>query len=271
MYRLTPLCVLVVTGALLADPAAETAVEKGRKDLAAAQDRALKSLRQKFEASLKELRTAGDYRALKAAEAQVQTFETDGTAPTAPRLARAYSDYQRDVLAAQLAWKRTLEPALKELTRANRLSEAEEVAVELKAVEQAIEDQAARQKAAEKPRDGFAAGTVWKGSLEQQWNSGKPVSMTAELTVTERNGERFKARVEVTGDQGRNVRIVEGTLSPVGDLKWTGAKTTILEGKGKAFDHAGKLKGDDLRLQFRGVNAGNQQTSGEYQFKLVRD
>jgi formylglycine-generating enzyme required for sulfatase activity len=85
--------------------------------------------------------------------------------------------------------------------------------------------------------DRLQPGSVW---------GGVPRNLT--FTVLERQGERFKARLEV----GKQVREVNGTITD-GRLRWAARDVKVLKGT-PGYDHEGEIKGDEVAMT--GLNPG---------------
>lgn len=100
-------------------------------------------------------------------------------------------------------------------------------------------------------REAFQKGSVWKGKVTQ----GKAV-FDVTFRVTERDGEKFKARFE--GEN--NVRVIDGSFK-AGVIKWT--TDNVKAEKGHVGQNTeGKVIGKQIKLVFAGPTPGGGQTSG---------
>jgi hypothetical protein len=221
---------------------------------------------------LKAVAENGNFKLAKEINAQKELFEKDGTLPKAAQLSRAKAAYELEQKAAIESLRKALEKAKKAYTQALKLDEAELVADELKEMAEEIEAKRPVKKSTKSPikEDVFQAGTVWKGELTQTWES-KPVRTTtvrAELTVVERTGNSFKARMDLDG--GNKVFEFDGTITPKGVIRWAAAKTVLKQGQGSVFDTFGNLKGEYIWLRFAGVNAKHVNTAGGYKLEVAK-
>ena len=92
----------------------EASVKKAEKDLNAAFD-------DKIELAIK----AGNFAAVKRAQAEKEAFEKDRTAPKLANMKVAYANYQRAIKQANLVVEKAYKNAIQEYTKANQLDRAE--------------------------------------------------------------------------------------------------------------------------------------------------
>ena len=174
--------------------------------------------------------------------------------------------------AAKETMRKAYEKAKSDYTKAVKLDEAEAMTAELKQFT-SNSGQTKKSDGTARKDDLFQAGSVWKGEFTNRHDN---VSRTypVEMTVTERDGKKFKAKMVVALDVGKakaQVRLIdEGTITESGAISWTAAKMHFAEAENwKAFDHSGSIQGEKIKLRFSGVSLAKKKVNGEINLDLI--
>ena len=119
------------------DPKAEATKDPIRAKLAvarSAQEEAAKAARDalvnSIDESMKAVAQAGDLNGVTALKAERKAFEESGTLPTSPRLRAASAEYQKSLKQASATLDKAYDQAIKDLTKALKIDDAEAVRAE---------------------------------------------------------------------------------------------------------------------------------------------
>jgi hypothetical protein len=95
-------------------------------------------------------------------------------------------------------------------------------------------------------KDSLQPGTVWTGE-QLRIVEGNSQTFRVIFTVRERNGDRFKARLEVA----TNIREINGTISN-GRISWLARDVKVVKGH-QGHDHTGTIQGEEISLVYSGI------------------
>lgn len=253
-------------------------VEKARATQAEKVVEAFNQLNDQLDELLKATAGKADLRLAKLLQQQIEQFQAENKLPTMPITKRAVAEYRGALDSAREELIRALKLARDELTRQQDFDAAELLDAE---VEMLVADRPHHQRTINKQHvkdqeddaktyDEMKVGSIWRGTLTQQWRKSNNKTDTnqkpAEMRIMERSGNQFKARIEVQG--GYNVREVYGTVSGTGLVRMPASTMEIKQGIGKIFDHYGRTRGNSIHLEFSGINWEGQFTRGYYSFEL---
>ena len=96
-------------------------------------------------------------------------------------------------------------------------------------------------------KDVFQPGSIWKGE-QIRTVEGNSRSFPISFVVREREGDKFKARLEV----GPNVREVNGSIRD-GRISWLAKDVRLIEGGHQGHDHTGTIRGEEILLEYAGI------------------
>ncbi len=121
---------LLAAMSMAQDPEANLA--KAKKTYQEARDKARKNLLDAFASASKTATANGSLDTVKAIQAELDAFENENRLPTSARMKAAVANYQLNMKQAGAALEFTYEQAIKDLTKAGMLAQAEAVQSELK-------------------------------------------------------------------------------------------------------------------------------------------
>jgi hypothetical protein len=198
----------------------------------------------------RDARAKGDKKAVDQIKEERQAFEVKDELPDAAPAAvkRLLTKAQADMVAAY-------EAAVKEYTK-DKKTDAEAAAVEKEL------DRFKKHEIAD-PADRLRAGAVWSA---KGVTPGRPAGEQMTFTVLERNGERFKARFEVSA--GGLTRVIHGHVKGR-QVWWTPDDVTVEKGTGKGLDNFGYINGKQMRIRYVGRDAKGVAGFGVVDFRLV--
>lgn len=124
------LVILLAAGARAEDPG--MTLDKARQAYISATEKARMQLLDAFAAAAKTAMTSGNLDALKMIQAEKDEFEKNGKVPTSTRMKTAVATYQQATKLAAAAYEKALDNAVRELTKAGKIAEAEAAQEELK-------------------------------------------------------------------------------------------------------------------------------------------
>jgi serine/threonine protein kinase len=104
-------------------------------------------------------------------------------------------------------------------------------------------------------QDSFQVGSIWVGEYAVTRSGGTSRRLPVNFRVLERYQSAFRARYEIEG-QGlaHHVREITGTIKN-GEIYWYAKDVVFHEGH-EGQDHAGRIEGDRINLNFRGPALG---------------
>jgi len=96
--------------------------------------------------------------------------------------------------------------------------------------------------------DALRTGTVWTGEQTRVVEGDSRVQRyPVTFTVRDRNGDRFKARLDTT----TNIREIYGTIKS-GRISWLARDVKIIKGH-QGHDHTGTIQDDEISLKYAGI------------------
>jgi hypothetical protein len=204
------------------DPIAKK-VAAAKETFYADRDKAEKQLLELMTRRENTAKQAGDLKNLEAIRAEIAAFRSEGTLPkfVSPK------DYEMAMKLAKTKLENAYTAGIKSYTQADKLDQAKELQKSLDELNQTSKPVAAA------PQDFFQPKTSWTNDKR-----------TIFLTVTERQGEDFKANYVMHTPQGKKRMTVNGKIKN-GNISWDGKDAIEADGKPSIADVRGVLGKDE--------------------------